>query len=68
MTTKHARYTFSYNPQQADEHPVIHQYILDEPDQLQSIDAVAQVFLGFLSDVAGYEVTLDMLTEKAAAA
>jgi hypothetical protein len=68
MTTKHAHYAFSYTDPSSDEHPVIRRFVLDSPKDMPTFDEVTQVFLGFLSEVHGYEITLDMLTEKAAAA
>lgn len=67
MTVNHAAYTFSYVTPLTNDRPVIHKFVLDAPEDMPTFDSVTQAFLGFLSEVHGYEITLDMLTEKAAA-
>ncbi len=68
MTIKHAHYTFSYVDPSSDDHPVIHQYVLDSPKDIQTYDAVATVFLDFLSQVHGYRITPEMLATALAPA
>ena len=67
MTKKHASYTFTFTPRAASEQPVVHQFVLDSPKDMPTFDEVTKVFLGFLSEVHGYEVALDMLTEQSTA-
>ncbi len=68
MTAKHATYAFSFTPRDHSEQPTVHEFVLDSPKDMPTFDEVTKVFLGFLSEVHGYEITLDMLTGQTAAA
>jgi hypothetical protein len=68
MTKMHASYIFTFTPSAVSEQPVVHEFVLDSPKDMPTFDSVTQAFLGFLSEVHGYEITVDMLTEQTATA
>ncbi len=68
MTNKHASYTFGYVDPTSGDDPVVHKFVLDSPEDMPTFDSVTQAFLGFLSEVHGYEITVDRLMEQTATA